>query len=114
MMKKWEIKNISNWSWEEHPLGGIIPKAGNASTYPTGGWRSQRPIRDEEKCNDCLLCFIFCPEAAIAATSEKIGEINLHHCKGCGICARECPREAIEMVDETEAQNNERGEKSNV
>jgi len=27
---------------------------------------------------------------------------NLDYCKGCGICSRECPREAIAMVPEAE------------
>jgi pyruvate ferredoxin oxidoreductase delta subunit len=27
---------------------------------------------------------------------------NLFYCKGCGICARECPADAIGMVDESE------------
>jgi len=27
-------------------------------------------------------------------------EINLDYCKGCGICAKECPCGAIEMVPE--------------
>jgi len=24
----------------------------------------------------------------------------MDYCKGCGVCAEECPKEAIEMVDE--------------
>ncbi len=113
-MKKWDIDDINNWDWTKHPLGGIIPEAGTAEDYPTGGWRSHRPIRDDEACNDCLLCFIYCPDAAIEAENGHIGKIILKHCKGCGICARECPRKAIEMVDEVEAESRERGEKPNV
>jgi Pyruvate/2-oxoacid:ferredoxin oxidoreductase delta subunit len=26
--------------------------------------------------------------------------IDYDYCKGCGICAHECPRHAIEMVEE--------------
>lgn len=28
-------------------------------------------------------------------------EIDYDYCKGCGICANECPTKAIEMVPET-------------
>ncbi len=27
-------------------------------------------------------------------------QIDYDHCKGCGICAEECPRKAIKMVME--------------
>jgi pyruvate ferredoxin oxidoreductase delta subunit len=27
--------------------------------------------------------------------------INYDYCKGCGICAEECPADAIRMVDES-------------
>ena len=28
-------------------------------------------------------------------------QINLMYCKGCGICAEECPPKAISMVEES-------------
>lgn len=109
-MKKWDTKGMSEWDWKKHPLGGIIPTPGTAEAYPTGGWRTNRPVRDEEECNDCLLCVIYCPDAAIKTKDDKLSEINLEHCKGCGICARECPKKAIKMVDESAA-SDERGDK---
>jgi pyruvate ferredoxin oxidoreductase delta subunit len=91
--------------WKEIPRGGLILEAGNAAKYETGSWRSMRPIRDEDKCVHCLRCWIFCPDSAILVKDGKVVEINLDHCKGCGICAHECPPRvsAIEMVLETEA-----------
>ena len=32
--------------------------------------------------------------------NEYIFEANLFYCKGCGICAEECPRDVITMVEE--------------
>lgn len=97
---KWDIKDISKWSAGKHPLGATIPEAGNASSYDTGSWRSLRPIRDDEKCTQCLLCFIYCPDSSVLTKEGKVYDFDLLHCKGCGICATECPFDAIEMVDE--------------
>lgn len=63
----------------------------------TGEWRVFRPERDDEKCNKCLLCWVYCPEASI--TKDTL-EIDYQYCKGCGICEVECPTGAIVMVKE--------------
>jgi len=63
----------------------------------TSAWSSQFPEIDMEKCNGCLLCWIFCPEALITREDRSI---DLRYCKGCGVCARECPVHAIEMKRE--------------
>jgi pyruvate ferredoxin oxidoreductase delta subunit len=99
---KWELEKAKEWKYYEHPLGGTIPVSGTAKTYRTGGWRTFRPVRDAEKCTDCLICFIYCPDSAVKVENSKILEVDLTHCKGCGICAYECPKEAIKMVKEEE------------
>jgi pyruvate ferredoxin oxidoreductase delta subunit len=63
----------------------------------TGEWRIFRPVKDAGKCNECLICWVFCPEACI--TRDGV-EIDYQYCKGCGICAVECPTDAIIMVKE--------------
>jgi pyruvate ferredoxin oxidoreductase delta subunit len=35
-------------------------------------------------------------------TEEGYYEVDLYHCKGCGICAHECRKGAIRMVEEGE------------
>jgi pyruvate ferredoxin oxidoreductase delta subunit len=62
----------------------------------TGSWRVFRPTIDREKCNQCGLCQMYCPDAAI----DQDLAIDLNFCKGCGICANECPKKAIEMERE--------------
>jgi 2-oxoacid:acceptor oxidoreductase delta subunit (pyruvate/2-ketoisovalerate family) len=51
-------------------------------------------------CNDCELCLIYCPDAAITRREGGGFEIDLSYCKGCGLCAEECPRGAIVMTRE--------------
>jgi len=86
--------------WKEIPIGGLILEAGNAEKYQTGSWRTFRPVRDEEKCNHCLICWIYCPDSSIIVEEGKIKGIDYAHCKGCGICSIQCPRKAIKMVEE--------------
>jgi 2-oxoacid:acceptor oxidoreductase delta subunit (pyruvate/2-ketoisovalerate family) len=50
-------------------------------------------------CFECDNCYGVCPDnAVIKLGAGKRFEINLDYCKGCGICAAECPCGAIEMV----------------
>lgn len=90
--------------YKDIPIGGLIIEAGNAEKYETGSWRLFRPVRDDEKCIHCLICWIFCPDSAIIVEDGKVVGVDLDHCKGCGICARECPKkvQAITMVKESE------------
>lgn len=79
------------------PIGGIIPKAGSSREYKTGDWRVKFPVIDKDKCINCLFCYIYCPEKCVVVEDGKVKKINLDYCKGCGICATECPKDAIEM-----------------
>jgi 2-oxoacid:acceptor oxidoreductase delta subunit (pyruvate/2-ketoisovalerate family) len=53
-------------------------------------------------CFECDNCYGICPDNAVI----KLGpgnrfRFNYDYCKGCGICAAECPCGAIEMIPET-------------
>jgi 2-oxoacid:acceptor oxidoreductase delta subunit (pyruvate/2-ketoisovalerate family) len=65
----------------------------------TGSWRALRPVKDEAVCNDCGLCWMYCPEGCITHGTHVI---DYAYCKGCGICAVECKRRAIRMEREPE------------
>ncbi|MFC1948709.1 4Fe-4S binding protein [Chloroflexota bacterium] len=94
------VKKETDVGWKDVGQGLIVTEPGSADQYQTGGWRSQRPISDLEKCNKCGLCYIYCPEGCIEEQEDGYFEANLFYCKGCGICARECPRDVITMVQE--------------
>ncbi|MDN5346544.1 MAG: pyruvate ferredoxin oxidoreductase delta subunit [Clostridia bacterium] len=86
-------------NWYEIPLAGAILSEGSED-YETGSWRTRRPVWNKEECTSCLICWLFCPEMAIKVTGGKMAGINASLCKGCGVCANECPREgAMTMVE---------------
>ena len=113
-------------AWHELALGTAIVHAGSARGLKTGDWRSSRPVwhyvGEETGCVQCGLCTVYCPEGCIhisrveetgydlallarraeALLSERslVPTADLDYCKGCGICARECPTHCIEMVEE--------------
>lgn len=86
-------------SWKELNQAAVV-KGGTSVEYTTQGWRVLRPIIDESKCTNCLLCWIYCPEPAIVRHEGAKVTIDYDHCKGCGICEAECPTKAITMVRE--------------
>ena len=52
-------------------------------------------------CFECDNCYGVCPDNAVIKLGPgKRFEFNLDYCKGCGICAAECPCGAIEMRPE--------------
>ncbi|HEY4699611.1 MAG TPA: 4Fe-4S binding protein [Nitrososphaerales archaeon] len=87
--------------WRDLPKGGLILSAGNAIEYKTGNWRKEIPVIDLQKCNNCMICWIYCPEGTISVIDGKVTGVIMSHCKGCGICAAECPTKVIEMKMET-------------
>jgi len=51
-------------------------------------------------CNYCYNCYFFCPEGAISLDPlHQTKYVDLDHCKGCGTCAKACPRNVVEMRD---------------
>jgi len=53
-------------------------------------------------CFECDNCYGVCPDNAVIKLGPgKRFAFNYDYCKGCGICAAECPCGAIEMVPES-------------
>jgi 2-oxoacid:acceptor oxidoreductase delta subunit (pyruvate/2-ketoisovalerate family) len=58
-------------------------------------------------CNLCGNCFLYCPDSSVVQLADWDFAIDLDHCKGCGVCVEECPRDAMSMIPEREATDHE-------
>jgi len=82
---------------DDYPVGPQYEAGHLAET--NAGWRTYRPVVDHETCINCLRCYLVCPDGTIFKDNGKI-DIDYDYCKGCGVCAYECPKDAIAMVKE--------------
>ncbi len=87
--------------WKEIPIGGVIENPPTSLKNKTGAWRAFRPVWDEKKCINCMICVAYCPDMSIPVKDGKRMETNFDYCKGCGICASVCPVKAITMEEES-------------
>ena len=95
-------KDLMPKSWRDFPEG-IHIKVGDKPQgfeYITAGWRTFRPEVNLDKCVHCMMCWLVCPDNAVVVKDGKMTGFFNDHCKGCGVCANECPVNAIEMVPE--------------
>ena len=59
---------------------------------------------DKEICVNCDACVVSCIFNAIEAGPFGLPEIIEANCKGCGVCAAECPMGAMQLVHFTDEQ----------
>jgi 2-oxoacid:acceptor oxidoreductase delta subunit (pyruvate/2-ketoisovalerate family) len=102
---------LNPWYYADAPRS-LQPKldlARRSSTFEevVGGLDDSTALFEARRCLSCGNCFScdncygVCPDnAVIKLGPEKQYEIDLDFCKGCGLCAAECPCGAIEMVPE--------------
>jgi NADPH-dependent glutamate synthase beta subunit-like oxidoreductase/Pyruvate/2-oxoacid:ferredoxin oxidoreductase delta subunit len=51
-------------------------------------------------CNYCYNCYFFCPEGVISLNpADRTRVVDYLHCKGCGTCAKSCPRSVVVMKE---------------
>ncbi|KGM99714.1 MULTISPECIES: 4Fe-4S binding protein [Clostridium] len=98
MSKKMNVTSESKWN--EIPIGGQIVDAGNSEEFKTGDWRAMKPVWHEDKCKNCMFCWAVCPDMSIIVKDGKVTGIDYDHCKGCGVCTKQCKFNALDFVAE--------------
>jgi NADPH-dependent glutamate synthase beta subunit-like oxidoreductase len=104
---------INPWYYSDAPrtVQPLLELARRRSTFEevVGGLGESNALFEARRCLSCGNCFGcdncfgVCPDNAVLKI-DGVGHgyaVDYDFCKGCGICAAECPCGAIEMVPET-------------
>ncbi|MEE1554899.1 MAG: 4Fe-4S dicluster domain-containing protein, partial [Alphaproteobacteria bacterium] len=103
--------HLNTWYYDDAPQ--TVQPALNLIRRQSGFEEVQRGLTDDNalfearrclscgNCFECDNCYGICPDNAV----EKLGagnrfEFKYDYCKGCGLCAAECPSGAIKMEPE--------------
>jgi 2-oxoacid:acceptor oxidoreductase delta subunit (pyruvate/2-ketoisovalerate family) len=105
---------LNTWYYSDAPktLRPQLDAVRRTSTFEevVGGLDESTALFEARRCMSCGSCFAcdncygVCPDNAVLKldpTGSYAYEIDYDFCKGCGLCAQECPCGAIEMVPET-------------
>ncbi|HZE06086.1 MAG TPA: NAD(P)-binding protein, partial [Solirubrobacteraceae bacterium] len=104
---------LNTWYYSDAPktVRPELDAVRRQSTFDevVGGLTAENALFEARRCMSCGSCFGcdncygVCPDNAVIKLEpggSYAYEINLDFCKGCGLCAQECPCGAIQMVDE--------------
>jgi 2-oxoacid:acceptor oxidoreductase delta subunit (pyruvate/2-ketoisovalerate family) len=104
---------LNTWYYADAPrtVQPQLEIARRRSTFEevVGGLEEDNALFEARRCMSCGTCFScdncygVCPDNAVLKLGRpgELYEIDLDYCKGCGICVKECPSGAIQMVPET-------------
>ncbi|RFO97350.1 glutamate synthase [Rhodoferax lacus] len=105
------FERINSWYYSDAPktVRPQLEIARRTSSFDEvqGGLAESNALFEARRCLSCGNCFEcdncygVCPDNAVIKLGPgKRFQFNYDYCKGCGICAAECPCGAIEMVAE--------------
>ncbi len=106
-----EFERLNNWYYSDAPktVQPQLDIARRTSSFDEvqGGLTEETALFEARRCLSCGNCFEcdncygVCPDNAVIKLGPgKRFEFNYDYCKGCGICAAECPCGAIDMIPE--------------
>jgi 2-oxoacid:acceptor oxidoreductase delta subunit (pyruvate/2-ketoisovalerate family) len=106
-----DFDKLNTWYCGDAPktMRPTLEMARRVSTFEevTGGLDETNALYEARRCLSCGNCFEcdncygVCPDNAVIKLGPgKRFQFNYDYCKGCGLCAAECPCGAIKMVSE--------------
>ena len=106
------LERINSWYYSDAPktVRPQLEIARRTSSFDEvqGGLTETNALCEARRCLSCGNCFEcdncygVCPDNAVIKLGPgKRFEFNYDYCKGCGVCASECPCGAIDMVPES-------------
>lgn len=105
-----EFSRMTPWYYADAPrqVRAKLEGARRASTFDevVQGLDEESALFEARRCMSCGNCFGcdncfgVCPDNAIVKITPGEYEFKYDYCKGCGLCAEECPCGAISMVPE--------------
>jgi 2-oxoacid:acceptor oxidoreductase delta subunit (pyruvate/2-ketoisovalerate family) len=108
-----EFEQLNTWYYSDAPrtVRPHLEAVRRQSTFEEvlGGLDQSNALFEARRCMSCGSCFAcdncygVCPDNAVIKldpTGSYAYEIDYDYCKGCGLCAQECPCGAIEMEPE--------------
>jgi 2-oxoacid:acceptor oxidoreductase delta subunit (pyruvate/2-ketoisovalerate family) len=106
-----EFDKLNTWYYSDAPktVLPVLDALRRQSTFDEvqGGLDESNALFEARRCLSCGNCFEcdncygMCPDNAVIKRGPgQRFEFNYDYCKGCGVCAAECPCGAIEMVPE--------------
>jgi 2-oxoacid:acceptor oxidoreductase delta subunit (pyruvate/2-ketoisovalerate family) len=107
------FEQLNTWYYSDAPktVRGRLDMIRRESTFDevVQGLDASTALFEARRCMSCGSCFAcdncygVCPDNAVIKldpTGSYSYEFDYDYCKGCGLCAQECPCGAIEMVPE--------------
>ncbi|HWH38962.1 MAG TPA: NAD(P)-binding protein [Usitatibacter sp.] len=105
------FERLNTWYYSDAPktIRPMLDTLRRQSTFDEvqGGLDESNALFEARRCLSCGNCFEcdncygVCPDNAVVKLGPgKRFQFNYDYCKGCGICAQECPCGAIELVPE--------------
>jgi formate dehydrogenase beta subunit len=108
----YEQLNLNYYERAPRPVAPVLEVAERTGFEEVEGGLSRQQATGEGRrcfsCGNCLSCdncWTLCPDVAVLKTQEVAADgshylFDYDYCKGCGLCARECPSGYILMQEE--------------